>query len=80
MEYVLIDIMETGLDIGDKVAEPFLKYLNMDSLSKGALACADRIFQSIEYFFERDKRMIGQMIIAFPFAAARSLVTRLLQL
>ena len=50
---------------------------NIRELTMKSLECADRICSSLEYFFERDKRMIGRIVILSPFEAARGLYARL---
>jgi hypothetical protein len=45
-------------------------------LTAKSLERADRICQSLDYFFEKDKRMIGLIVILLPFEAARSLYVR----
>ncbi|KAH7411180.1 hypothetical protein BKA64DRAFT_375477 [Cadophora sp. MPI-SDFR-AT-0126] len=46
-------------------------------LTRSAIACADWICQSIEWFFEDHKRMIGRMVVLAPFEAARGLFAQL---
>jgi hypothetical protein len=53
--------------------------LSIQDLTTNSLECADRICQSLEYFFRSDKRMIGRFVILSPFEAVRGLVARLLQ-
>lgn len=53
--------------------------LSITALTAQSLECADRICQSLEYFFRRDKRMIGRIVILSPFEAVRGLVAGLLQ-
>ena len=50
---------------------------NIQDLTAKSLECADRICQSLEYFFQRDMRMIGRIVILSPFEAVRSLFARL---
>lgn len=53
--------------------------LSRHDLILESLDCADRICQSLEYFFQRDKRMIGRFVILSPFEAVRRLYVRLLK-
>ena len=50
---------------------------NIQVLTAKSLECADKICQSLEYFFQRDMRMIGRIVILFPFEAVRNLFARL---
>jgi hypothetical protein len=52
----------------------------VQDLTAKSLECADRICQSLEYFFQRDMRMIGRIIILSPFEAVRGLFARLHQI
>jgi len=47
--------------------------LGVESMISTAIEPADRVCQSLEYFFEDNKRMIGRMVILVPFEAARGL-------
>jgi hypothetical protein len=50
--------------------------INTRELTAKSLERADRICQSLDYFFEKDKRVIGQIVILLPFEAARSFYAR----
>ncbi|KAK0119670.1 hypothetical protein ONS95_011107 [Cadophora gregata] len=47
--------------------------VNTQHVTIKSIACADRICQSIDWFFEDNKRMIGRMVVLAPFEAAKSL-------
>lgn len=53
--------------------------LSMEGLTTESLESADRICQSLDYFFHKDKRMIGRIVILSPFEAARGLYASLLK-
>lgn len=50
--------------------------VNVPALTQSAIACADKICQSTEYFFEGNKKLIGRMGILAPFWAAKGLYER----
>ena len=68
---------ENGEDLDPKDSGIAGHSLNIEELTTKSLECADRICQSFEYFFERDKRMIGRIVILSPFEAVRGLFARL---
>lgn len=51
--------------------------VDTEHLKRNSIACADRVCQSIEWFFEDHKKMIGRMVVLAPFEAARGLFVRL---
>jgi hypothetical protein len=51
--------------------------INTRELTRKSIECTDLICQSIEYFFEDNKRLIGRMVVLAPFEAARSLFSHL---
>ncbi|KAL2070498.1 hypothetical protein VTL71DRAFT_13524 [Oculimacula yallundae] len=46
-------------------------------LTKNSIGCADRICQSVEWFFEDNKKMIGKMVVMAPFEAAKGFFVHL---
>ena len=52
-------------------------FVDMESLTNQSIACADRICQSLQFFFEDHDRMIGRMVVLAPFEVAKSLFTQL---
>ncbi|PVH82204.1 hypothetical protein DL98DRAFT_514250 [Cadophora sp. DSE1049] len=51
--------------------------VDTEHLTRNSIACADRVCQSIEWFFEDHKKMIGRMVVLAPFEAARGLFAQL---
>ncbi|KAF4628392.1 hypothetical protein G7Y89_g9753 [Cudoniella acicularis] len=51
--------------------------INTPDLIEKSAECADRICQSVDYFFDKDKRMIGRIVILLPFETARGFYGRL---
>lgn len=50
---------------------------NVCSLNTQSLECANRICQSVDYFFKADKRIIGRVVMMFPFESSRALYARM---
>jgi hypothetical protein len=57
----------------------FTPPLNIQGLTAQSVECADRICQSVDYFFEADKRIIGRIVMMFPFESSRALFARMAQ-
>ncbi|KUJ16286.1 uncharacterized protein LY89DRAFT_669816 [Mollisia scopiformis] len=56
---------------------PALSGIDASNLNKKSIECADRVCQSVEWFLEDHKRLIGRMVILAPFETARGLFARL---
>ncbi|KAE9371379.1 hypothetical protein N431DRAFT_545642 [Stipitochalara longipes BDJ] len=59
-------------------SETALKVDTLELMNQ-SIECADRICQSIEYFLEDNKKLIGRMVVLAPFKRARSLFSQLSQ-
>ena len=70
---------QTTNAFGSKYSSILVQNFNIQDLTAKSLECADRICQSLEYFFQRDMRMIGRIVILSPFEAVRRLFARLHQ-
>jgi len=57
--------------------KPIPPQINTFELMQQSIDSADRICQSIEYFLEDNKRLIGRMVVLAPFETARSLFSQL---
>lgn len=77
-EMILFTQAANALD--SKYCSVLVQSFNIQGLTAKSLECADRICQSLEYFFDRDMRMIGRIVILSPFEAVRSLFARLHQI
>jgi len=54
--------------------------LNIQALIKESIECADKIARSLEYFFHKDKRLVGPMVIQLPLLAAKGVFRRFCQM
>ena len=54
--------------------------VNPEHLNRNSIACADRICQSMKWFFEDHKKMIGRMVVLAPYEAARGLFVQLCEI
>ena len=54
--------------------------LDTEALVKESVECADKIARSLEYFFHKDKRLVGPMVIQLPFLAAKGVLRRCCQM
>ena len=70
---------QTTNALDPKYSSTPLQNFNIQDITAKSLECADRICQSLEYFFQRDMRMIGRIVILSPFEAVRHLFARLHQ-
>lgn len=70
---------QTANALDSKYSSSPLQNFNIQDITAKSLECADRICQSLEYFFQRDMRMIGRIVILSPFEAVRRLFARLHQ-
>ncbi|KAF8853741.1 hypothetical protein BDZ45DRAFT_66939 [Acephala macrosclerotiorum] len=61
------------------LAPPALSGINTQILAQRCIECGDRICQSVEWFLEDNKKLIGRMVILAPFESARALFARLVQ-
>ncbi|CZR63374.1 uncharacterized protein PAC_13271 [Phialocephala subalpina] len=59
------------------IAPHALAAMNSQILAQNSIDCADRICQSVEWFLEDNKKLIGRMVILAPFESARALFARL---
>lgn len=73
----LIDFERETQHFPSAQTEPNPPRINTRELTRKSIECADLICQSIEYFFEDNKRLIGRMVVLAPFEAARSLFSHL---
>jgi hypothetical protein len=67
-------LAQTSSPPGSKMGLP---QINARELIEQSIECADRICQSIEYFLEDNKRLIGRMVVLAPFETTRSLFNQL---
>jgi len=76
---LLIDMSEYGQRTKESSSlhETMVPLPNVLDLTAKSLECADRICQSVDYFFEANKRIIGRVAIMFPFESARALMARM---